>query len=535
MPWPTAPDYVTAITNWRVCLKDPELKTGTVVRNSWGTLLSSKGQFAIVFCIESGGRRWAVRCFIKEPVKDQQQRYEVISQYLESLRPPAFVGFEYQEGAVLSDGAWFPLVKMEWVEGQTLREYVREHVNDIPALERLAARWRGLVGSLEGLKIAHGDLQHGNVMVSGGELRLVDYDGMYVPTLAGQQATEQGHPNYQHPERTSGGFFDPTLDRFSAIVIWVSLKALARDASLWKKYNYDDNLIFTEKDFANPGTSPLFQELKGSPDGEVRERAERLAILCGKPIQQIPSLEEFIEPPVKVWICRKSNKRKGSYCTEVEERTYPAGSQPPQVCDVCKQTVQVWICRRSSQRKGPFCTEVEERAYLAGSEPQEACDVCQRETVKVWICRQSGKRWRPGCFDTEQREFTKGVEPTAVCDVCKRPPSTLTFVVVLVLLTLLLAVLAWVTVRQASGTPHRDGQQSGVWTGRSLAIASSDDRTKPPSGKHTKEVSLSAESTGRPYPVAEGGDPGKHILSFAEPNVWVRPDGFTPLHLNTRR
>ncbi|QLQ08322.1 MAG: hypothetical protein HZY76_21580 [Anaerolineae bacterium] len=47
--------------------------------------------------------------------------------------------------------------------------------------------------------IAHGDLQHGNVLVAADELRLIDYDGMYVPPLSGRESHEIGHRNYQHP------------------------------------------------------------------------------------------------------------------------------------------------------------------------------------------------------------------------------------------------------------------------------------------------------------------------------------------------
>src|SRR2546430_4647189 len=51
-------------------------------------------------------------------------------------------------------------------------------------------------------QVAHGDLQHGNILVRGGSIQLVDYDGMWVPALKGRHATEIGHRAYQHPERS---------------------------------------------------------------------------------------------------------------------------------------------------------------------------------------------------------------------------------------------------------------------------------------------------------------------------------------------
>src|SRR5207248_10425515 len=58
------------------------------------------------------------------------------------------------------------------------------------------------VRHLEAAKVAHGDLQHGNILVRGGSIQLVDYDGMWVPALSGRDATEIGHRAYQHPERS---------------------------------------------------------------------------------------------------------------------------------------------------------------------------------------------------------------------------------------------------------------------------------------------------------------------------------------------
>jgi len=79
--------------------------------------------------------------------------------------------------------------------------------------------------------IAHGDLQHGNIIMCNHELRLVDYDGMYVPAMKNFMASELGHPNYQHPARAPH-HFGPYLDNFSAWVIYASIKALQVDPLL---------------------------------------------------------------------------------------------------------------------------------------------------------------------------------------------------------------------------------------------------------------------------------------------------------------
>ena len=121
------------------------------------------------------------------------------------------------------------------------------------------------MASLRGLRIAHNDLQHGNVMVQAdGSIRLVDYDGMYLPEFRGERSPELGHKNYQHPQR-SAEHYDENVDNFPSLVIYVSLLAVAADAGLWD-FHDEDNLILTRKDYADPGSSEVFGRLKRSSD-----------------------------------------------------------------------------------------------------------------------------------------------------------------------------------------------------------------------------------------------------------------------------
>jgi hypothetical protein len=71
--------------------------------------------------------------------------------------------------------------------------------------------------------IAHGDLQHGNIILVPGKkdnslmLKLIDYDGMFIPPLAGSPKGEVGHAAYQHPERLRTGAFHTEVDRFRSL------------------------------------------------------------------------------------------------------------------------------------------------------------------------------------------------------------------------------------------------------------------------------------------------------------------------------
>jgi len=67
------------------------------------------------------------------------------------------------------------------------------------------------------------------------------------PALSGRHATKIGHRAYQHPER-SGQDYGQEIDRFSALVIYLSLAALERDAPYGIVFIPGDNLIFVRED-----------------------------------------------------------------------------------------------------------------------------------------------------------------------------------------------------------------------------------------------------------------------------------------------
>ena len=294
MTWPGITDFSEAVQNPRVCFKGADLESGTAAVNRRGMPLVYSGAFACVYQVSAGGRTYAVRCFTRE-VKDQQARYNALSEYLAAVFPPSFVQFEYVERGIGVRGSWYPVVRMEWVDGEPLSSFVGDNAHDTDALRRTAAQWRGgPTASLRGLGIAHNDLQHGNVMVQpDGLLRLVDYDGMFLPRFRGERSPELGHKNYQHPLRTAGDY-DAYVDHFPALVVYLSLLAIAADPALWADFNNEDNLIFTSADYADPAASPLFARLRSSPDQSVALLTERLAECCALPVADVPDLEEVL-------------------------------------------------------------------------------------------------------------------------------------------------------------------------------------------------------------------------------------------------
>jgi serine/threonine protein kinase len=294
MNWPPASDYQDAIQNPATCFQDLELKAGQVSVNKIGLPRVASGNFASVYEMRNGAHRWAVRCFLRQG-EDQQNRYALLSLYLAKLIVPGLVEFSYQQEGIRVRGKWYPVVKMEWVEGETLTTYVQKNLHQPETLRNLALQWRGLIDRLRQHQIAHADLQHGNVMVSPqGQLRLVDYDGMYVPSLRGRKSSELGHINYQHPKRTPDNF-DERLDNFSALVIYTALMALSVEPGLWKRFDTGENMLFTAQDFRLPSKSVLFEYLREHHDPALGTLAEKIMTACQGSVAQTPDFRTAVD------------------------------------------------------------------------------------------------------------------------------------------------------------------------------------------------------------------------------------------------
>lgn len=293
MGWPTPQDYNEAIQNPQFCFADPELKRGSPALTPLGLPRPITGAFASVYQLDCPDHRWAVRCFLRE-FDDQERRYSSISDHLRTVKLPCMVGFEFLAKGILVRGNWYPVLKMEWIDGEPLNEYVGRNLTQRQVLQSLARKWIDLMTSLRRAHIAHGDLQHGNILVSGGFLKLIDYDGMYVPALAGLASHEEGHRNYQHPGRT-GRDFHPGLDDFSAWVIFTSISALAIDPRFWNLLNGGDEcVLFRRADFEKPRASKALESLE--KDGNLQLQAlvsHFRSILC-LPLFQVPSLDDSI-------------------------------------------------------------------------------------------------------------------------------------------------------------------------------------------------------------------------------------------------
>lgn len=288
--WPDAAAFREAFQNPRTCFVDDELRDSAVITDRRGFPLTYSGNFASVFKVRTDAKSLAVRCFLRD-VGDRERRYKAIEVHLASGKTGSITHFEYVKEGVRIRGRPYPILIMDWVDGLTLDQYVRSNAASADTFRALSQRWLQIVGELERAVIGHGDLQHGNILVAAGDLKLVDYDGMYVPALRGLTSTETGHRAYQHPGRTEK-YFGPEIDRFSALVVYLSLAAFAQKPSL-AAHCTGDRLLLDAADFRNPQTSAAFAELSRM-NGSVKELTNAVRQACAAPIERVPRLLDLV-------------------------------------------------------------------------------------------------------------------------------------------------------------------------------------------------------------------------------------------------
>jgi len=291
MSYPHITDYHEAVQHPAQAFIDPDLKQGAVAENNLGLPLVMSGGFALTYAVTTPRRKCAVRCFHRE-IPAIQQKYDATSKKLRSLAIGCFVDFDFQQSGISVRQQVFPIVRMDWVEGDTLGIWLDKNFNNPRGLEKARADFAAIARFLEREGIAHGDIQNGNVMVANGDIKLIDYDGMFVPGMRPGNGSETGHKHFQHPGRRVSNF-GPGMDRFSFIALDLSLKALVEDKSLYPKFREGgETIIFKANDFADPQNSEIFRRLLAMP--KLKEQARSFAAICDAPLAAVPTLDEFL-------------------------------------------------------------------------------------------------------------------------------------------------------------------------------------------------------------------------------------------------
>ena len=265
MQYPLISEYVKAIQDAGDNLE--ELAHLTPVQDDHGEPYRSSGAFAVVFKMQDNrtGKYYALKCFTEEQ-QGRAEAYRQIADELDLLDSPYITSVKYMEKELFVDSQCeedeFPVLLMDWVDGETMEAYIAANYHNQSAMSMLCYRFGKMAAWLRTQSFAHGDIKPDNIIVRpDGSLTLVDYDGMFVPSMKGSQSPTIGTKDFSHPLRTVGDF-DETIDDFSLASIALSLKAISMNSTLLDIYGASDRLLFSENDYRNPSNSKVISALQ---------------------------------------------------------------------------------------------------------------------------------------------------------------------------------------------------------------------------------------------------------------------------------
>ena len=265
MQYPLISEYVRAIQDASNNLD--QLAHLVPVLDDHGEPYRSSGAFAVVFKMkdEQTGKCYALKCFTEEQ-EGRAEAYRQIADELDMVDSPYITSVKYMEKELFVDSQCeedeFPVLLMDWVEGETMETYISSNYCNQYAMSMLCYRFGKMAAWLRTQSFSHGDIKPDNIIVRpDGSLTLVDYDGMFVPSMKGCQSPTIGTKDFCHPLRTVDDF-NETIDDFSLASIALSLKAISMKSTFLDIYGASDRLLFSENDYRNPSNSKVISALQ---------------------------------------------------------------------------------------------------------------------------------------------------------------------------------------------------------------------------------------------------------------------------------
>ena len=261
--YPDKNDYVQRIAGWShdKIINDQEIKSCVIDKNKMWLPKISSWTFGVVFKFihKSTQKEHSLKCFTV--YHDQKKiRLQKIADFIKRNKRPYFVDFDFIDKGILIQGTYYPILKMDWITWNPLLKYMQKYVNNKQELARLRDDLLYVFRDLRKIWVWHWDFQEGNILVlNNGEIRLIDYDWMYIPEFKGKKSMETWNSHYQHCQRNDD-FFHEDLDSFSEILIYLWISILI-DNSKWEKYGLQDYLLFKKNDLKDPDNSDLFKSL----------------------------------------------------------------------------------------------------------------------------------------------------------------------------------------------------------------------------------------------------------------------------------
>ena len=260
-------------TAYKQAIQDPcanldKLSRLTPVLGEDGEPYCIDGSKSVVFKMQDpeSGKYYALKCFAEIPDSSEKLRYKLIADELVMVDSPYFVHMRFIEDEIQAEISYpedrLPVLLMDWVDGETLAEYLAANYQYTFTMSILCYRFCKMAAWLHIQEFAHGDITPSHIMVRpDGTLTLIGYDGMFIPSMKGSLSSALLSSEFCHPKRKIDEF-DEHIDDFSLISIALSLKAISLDPSLFDSYGSPERLLFTKEDYCKPEQSKVIASLQ---------------------------------------------------------------------------------------------------------------------------------------------------------------------------------------------------------------------------------------------------------------------------------
>lgn len=256
------------------------------------------GSNAVIFKVSTHGKKFAMKCYTKT-ARSREKHYRAIENNPALLNFEEINEFKYLDNEIyvyddFGQGSFLPVILSEWIEGRSLGSWLKEkcHMEDRIALSEIAEKFTELGLRLLNQEWAHGDLKPDNIIITAEtQIRLIDYDNVFVPELVGMNSPELGTPGFQHPARNAK-FYNRHLDDYSIALITTALWALAEFPE-W--YDPDEDILLFDSKEAVNSTCETVRRIKEHWIETGQTTLYRLANLLSSPAPEIPGLSKSLE------------------------------------------------------------------------------------------------------------------------------------------------------------------------------------------------------------------------------------------------
>lgn len=262
MQYPLISEYIEAILSSEDNLD--KLSNLRPILDEYDNPIMSSGNFAVVFKMSDGEKNYAIKCFLKEQ-KGRKEAYNQICDYMSGIHKKHFVSTSYYEKELFVDTNQteeneFPVLLMDWVDGLGLSEYISRNYDNREKMANLYNNIQDMIEWLLTSHLAHGDLKPDNIIVTAdGNIVLIDYDGMFVPSMQGQYSRDLGTPQFQYKCRTISDF-NEYIDDYAGIYLTLIIKLISIDhkpLEFFLSMNKETLVAYVSNHINNVGISKL--------------------------------------------------------------------------------------------------------------------------------------------------------------------------------------------------------------------------------------------------------------------------------------